>query len=195
LAAAISHSVLRATIEALTTRIQSITLSWLRSLAVREHARCGGPGVGAIGMCMTGGFALGMATDPRIVAPVLSQPASPASLSERHRNSIDCSEADLQRVAARCANEGLRVLGVRFHGDRSSPGQRFRFLQERLGDGFIAVELPASSEHPDSILRHPHSVLTTDLIDEPGEPTRAALDQVLAFFHDKLLGTPPLANA
>jgi len=166
----------------------SPVVTWLRSLAAREHARCGGPGVGAIGMCITGGFALAMATDPRIIAPVLSQPSTPPRLSERHRRSIDCSEPDLQRVAARCANEGLRVLGLRFHGDRMSPPERFRFLQERLGDGFIAVELPASSGHPDSILSRPHSVLTTDLIDEPGEPTRAALDQVLAFFRDKLIG-------
>jgi len=31
---------------------------WLRSLAAAEHTRCGGPGVGAVGMCFTGGFAL-----------------------------------------------------------------------------------------------------------------------------------------
>ena len=51
--------------------------TWLRSLANAEHERCGGPGVGAVGMCFTGGFALGMMTEPSVVAPVLSQPSLP----------------------------------------------------------------------------------------------------------------------
>ena len=55
---------------------QSI-ISWLRALAHEEHARCGGPGVGAVGMCFTGGFALGMMVDDVVVAPVLSQPSLP----------------------------------------------------------------------------------------------------------------------
>jgi dienelactone hydrolase len=34
---------------------------WLRALARVAHHECGGPGVGAIGMCFTGNFALTMA--------------------------------------------------------------------------------------------------------------------------------------
>jgi hypothetical protein len=33
---------------------------WLRALARQVHAECGGPGVGAIGLCFTGNFALTM---------------------------------------------------------------------------------------------------------------------------------------
>jgi dienelactone hydrolase len=166
----------------------SPVVSWLRSLAASEHARCGGPGVGVVGMCFTGGFALAMASDTRVLAPVLSQPSLPFLLSKRHRRNIDCEPEELARVASRCATEGLRVLGLRFQGDPLVPAERFRFLKEQLGDGFIAVEVPAHSRHPDGPMPHPHSVLTGDLIDEPGEPTRAALDQVLALFRDKLLG-------
>ncbi|MEY4576068.1 MAG: hypothetical protein RL701_771 [Pseudomonadota bacterium] len=173
----------------------SPVVTWLRALAAREHERCGGPGVGVVGMCLTGGFALAMASDPHILAPVLSQPSLPVALSERHRRSIDCSDAELEQVAARCANEGYRVLGVRFKGDSLAPGQRFRFLKERLGEGFISVELPKNSGHPDSLLPSPHSVLTGDLIDDPGEPTRVALDQVLAFIRDRLIGASIHAHA
>ena len=35
----------------------------------------------------------------------------------------------------------------------------------------------------------PHSVLTEHLIDEPGQPTRDALDQVLDLFRTRLLTT------
>ncbi|MET0385911.1 MAG: dienelactone hydrolase family protein [Polyangiales bacterium] len=173
----------------------SPVVGFLRSLAAREHKRCGGPGVGVVGMCFTGGFALAMATEPTVVAPVLSQPSLPLTLSERHKAAIDCSDADLQRVAARCSNEGLRVLGLRFKEDPAVPGARFRFLKERLGDGFIAVELSPSARHPSGPLPKAHSVLTGDLIDEPGQPTRAALDQVLAFFRDKLIGDTQSVHA
>lgn len=162
-------------------------VTWLRSLARSEHARCGGPGVGAVGMCLTGGFALAMASDPSVLAPVLSQPSLPADFGARYRYAIDSSAEELQQVAARCRDDGLKVLGVRFKRDPFSPGARFAFLRERLGDGFISVELPANSGHPDSYLPRPHSVLTGDLIDEPGEPTREALEQVITFFRERLL--------
>jgi dienelactone hydrolase len=45
---------------------------WLRSLARLAHEECGGPGVGAIGMCFTGNFALTMMLEPSMLAPVLS---------------------------------------------------------------------------------------------------------------------------
>jgi len=163
-------------------------VTWLRALAAHEHAHCGGPGVGVVGMCFTGGFALAMASDPRVLAPVLSQPSLPFSFSHRGQHSIDCSAEDLARVAARCENDGLRLIGLRFKTDRASPAERFRFLREKLGEAFIAVELPREAGHPDGPLLDPHSVLTNDLIDEPGEPTRLALEQVLAFFREQLVG-------
>ena len=169
----------------------SPVVTWLRSLAAREHTRCGGPGVGVVGMCFTGGFALAMASDPRVLAPVVSQPSLPFAISARHRSSIDCSEEQLHSVAERCSRDGLRVLGLRFEDDPLVPAQRFRFLKEQLGDGFIAVEIPQARRHPAGPLPNAHSVLTGDLIDEPGEPTRNALDQVLALFREKLLRQAP----
>ena len=164
----------------------SPVVTWLRALGREEHERCGGPGVGVVGMCFTGGFALAMAADERVLAPVLSQPSLPAGFGKRRR-SIDCSPADLDVVANRCANEGLRVLGLRFNGDKFVPPERFEFLRERLGDGFVSVELSQEDGHPDSPLPFHHSVLTGDLIDAPGEPTRDALDQVMNLFKTKLL--------
>jgi dienelactone hydrolase len=165
----------------------SPVVDWLRALAAEEHARCKGPGVGVVGMCFTGGFALAMAADARVLAPVLSQPSLPLPIGAERRRSIDCEPATLERVASRCASEGLRVLGLRFHGDPLSPGERFDFLRERLGDGFVAVELSQADRHPNGPLPKAHSVLTGDLIDEPGQPTRAALDRVLELLRSKLL--------
>jgi dienelactone hydrolase len=162
-------------------------IDWLRALARAEHERCGGPGVGAIGMCFTGGFALAMATEPALLAPVLSQPSIPFGLSKKHKRNIDCSRGDLDAVKQRCDTEGLQVLGLRFKGDRFVPPERFDYLREQLGDGFVAVELEDDAANPAAAMKNPHSVVTEHLIDEPGQPTRAALDQVLDLFRDRLL--------
>jgi dienelactone hydrolase len=166
----------------------SPVVHWLRALAADEHDRCGGPGVGAVGMCFTGGYALAMATDDRLLAPVLSQPSMPVGLTKKQRHSIDISRADLDIVKHRCAAEGLQVLGLRFKGDRFVPAERFDFLREELGDAFVAVELEDADANPDGAMK-PHSVLTEHLIDEPGQPTRDALDLVLDLFRTRLLTT------
>lgn len=167
----------------------SPVVTWLRALAAREHERCGGPGVGAVGMCFTGGYALAMATDDRLLAPVLSQPSLPLAVTGRNRRSIDISPDDLRTVQQRCVGGDLTVLGLRFRGDRLVPEARFAFLREQLGESFVGVELDDSAANPDAFLP-PHSVLTEHLVDEPGEPTRQALDQVLEHFRRRLL-TPP----
>ena len=170
----------------LATGRSSPVVAWLRALAADEHARCGGPGVGAVGMCFTGGFALAMATDERLLAPVLSQPSMPLGVTGRARRSIDIAPDELATVRDRCAAGGLQVLGLRFRSDRFVPAERFAFLAEQLGDAFVAVELDAASANPEAA-GSPHSVLTEHLIDEPGQPTRAALDRVLDLFRSRLL--------
>ena len=172
---------------ALTAGSSSPVVDWLRALARHEHARCGGPGVGVVGMCFTGGFALAMAVDDTVLAPVLSQPSLPLAITSKHKASIDTSDEAMRVVAGRCANEGLRVLGLRFSGDPFVPAERFAHLRDRLGDGFVSIELEQSDGNPNGPLKHRHSVLTGDLVDEPGEPTRDALDEVMKLFRSKLL--------
>jgi dienelactone hydrolase len=163
----------------------SPVIDWLRALAAAEHERCGGPGVGAVGMCFTGGFALAMATDERLLAPVLSQPSMPVAVTKRQRANIDISPEDLAVVKERCA-AGLEVLGLRFRTDRMVPSERFRFLERELGPAFRAIELDGDAANPDAATPA-HSVLTEHLVDEPGTPTRRALDEVLDLFRTRLL--------
>ena len=159
--------------------------SWLRALANDTHAACGGAGVGAVGMCFTGGFALGMMLDETTRAPVLSQPSLPFAVGKRRRAAVGISDDDLATISERAA-AGACVMGLRFTGDTLVPAQRFATLRDALGDGFIAVEIDSSKGNPHGIKRSAHSVLTLDLVDEPGHPTRAALDQVLDFFDERL---------
>lgn len=160
-------------------------VTWLRALAAQAHAECGGPGVGAVGMCFTGGFALAMAVEPAVLAPVLSQPGLPAPLTARKRAALALDPADLATVKTR-TGDGLCVLGLRFSEDRGSPPERFATLRRELGDSFEAIEIDSSPGNPHGIRKNAHSVLTVDLVDTPGHPTRAALDRVLAFFAERL---------
>jgi dienelactone hydrolase len=167
-------------------------VSWLRALAAQAHQECGGPGVGAVGMCFTGGYALAMAVDTAVLAPVLSQPATPGPLTARKRAALGLDPADLASVKTRTA-DGLCVLGLRFSQDKASPPERFATLRRELGDAFEAIEIDSSPGNPHGIKQGAHSVLTEDLVDTPGHPTRAALDRVMAFFAERLAPDSPAA--
>lgn len=162
-------------------------IDWLRALAAHEHERCGGPGVGAVGMCFTGGFALAMATDERLLAPVLSQPSAPFAVSASRKSDLGLSDADLAKVKQRCASSDLCVLGLRFTHDRAVPRERFARLEQELGDCFVGVEIDSSPGNPYGNPTGAHAVLTEHLKDEPGSPTRDALDKVLDLFRSKLV--------
>lgn len=161
--------------------------TWLRALGRDLHERVGGPGIGAVGMCLTGGFALAMAVDPILLAPVLSQPSLPFAWTPAHARDLGIGESDLAVVRQRCEQEDLCVMGLRFRGDVLAPGARFERLAEELGDHFVGIELDPADANPTNRPVPPHSVLTTDLIDEPGEPTYQARERVLALFRDRLL--------
>ena len=157
---------------------------WLRALARLAYDECGGRGVGAIGMCVTGGFALSMALDPVVLASVLAQPGLPAL----NPAALDIAPDDLARVQAR-TQQGLRLRGYRFEGDTLCRAPRFATLRTAFGTAFTGTELPDSAGNPAGMKargKPPHSVFTADLIDAPGEPTRAAVDEVIAFFRGAL---------
>jgi dienelactone hydrolase len=167
------------------TQQNSPVTAWLRELARLAHEECGGPGVGAVGMCLTGGFALAMMADDRMLAPVLSQPSLPFAVRASQKRDLGIDDATLARVKERAA-DGACLLGLRFTRDRMVPPERFQRLRDELGDAFMAVEIDSAPGNPHGIPRTAHSVLVHDLVDEPGHPTREALERVLGFFRERL---------
>ena len=159
---------------------------WLRALCRKVHGDCGGPGVGAVGMCLTGNFALALMVDESVMAPVLSQPSLPFPITGAHRAALHLSDEQLAVVKHR-ARHGCGVLGLRFSADPMCPAERFETLKRELGKGFEAVVVDSSPGNPYGIPRSAHSVLTTDLVDQAGHPTHAALERVLGLFRERLL--------
>ncbi|MDG1786099.1 MAG: dienelactone hydrolase family protein [Ilumatobacter sp.] len=149
----------------------SPVIAWLRALARNVHADVGGPGVGAVGMCFSGGFALGMMVDDLMVAPVLAQPSMPFPIGKERGADLNLSPDDEAAVIER-AQHGCQVLGLRFTDDKLV-GDRFSTLREKLGDAFIAIELPSEKKKD-------HSTLTEQRDD-------TSVERVLDFFAEKLL--------
>jgi len=182
--------------KALGAGVTSPVTVWLRALARLAHAECGGPGVGAIGMCFTGNFALSMMLEPAMLAPVLSQPSLPLD----DPGGLEISPEDLTAVAERLEREDLTVLAYRFEGDAFCRAERFAAYARALGGRFRPRVLPDSAASPgpkppfhESFVQTPHSVVTVHLIDEAGQPTAAARDEILAFFRNRLAPPAPAA--
>jgi dienelactone hydrolase len=171
----------------LAARASSPVTDWLRALCRHAHGEMGGRGVGAIGMCMTGNFALSLMVDESVMAPVLSQPSLPLGvIGKSRRRGLHISDADFACVKARAA-KGVTVLGLRFTGDALCPGDRFTHLRDELGPGFEGIEIDSMPGNPARIPITAHSVVTNDLVDREGHPTKAALDRVIGFFRERLI--------
>lgn len=190
--AEIRRACVSAEFRALGAGASSPVTQWLRALARLAHAECGGPGVGAVGMCFTGNFALSMMLEPVVLAPVLAQPSLPLD----DPGGLEISAQDLACVRERLEREDLAVLALRFEGDRHCRAERFAAYARALGPRFHARVLPDSAANPQpppffaDVVASPHSVLTAHLVDAEGEPTLAARDEVLAFLRLRLHGLP-----
>ena len=156
-------------------------VDWLRALARLAHEQCGGPGVGAVGMCFTGGFALAMMTEPAVIAPVLSQPSLP--LRGAKAGSIDVSPDEIACAKRRFEAEDLSLLGLRYKSDEFVPDARFERYKKEFGERFETIELEDKDARPDTGIA-PHSVLTIHL-PESG-PGKEAEDRTIAFFARRL---------
>jgi len=188
--ATLRRACMSAELGALATGASSPVSAWLRALARVAHRERGGRGVGAVGMCFTGNFALSMMLEPETVAPVLCQPSLPLGES----SALNISATELAFVRGRLEREDLRVLAYRFEGDRHCTEARFQAYSEALGPRFCPRSLPDAAAHRTpppffaEVVGCPHSVVTAHLVDAEGEPTAAARDEILSFLTTTLLG-------
>ena len=179
----LARACISAEFRAFSANSSSPVTQWLRALAAQAHKECGGKGVGAIGMCFTGNFALSMMLEPAVLAPVMAQPSLPLN----NPAGLAMDPGEITKIKARMEAEDLTVLAYRFAGDSFCKAARFAAFEDALGDRFIGKVLPDSAANPDSPLKTPHSVVTLHLIDEVGQPTVQARDEILGFFRMRLV--------
>jgi dienelactone hydrolase len=159
---------------------------FLRALARDLNASTPGKGVGVIGQCFTGGFALAAAVDDSVLAPVLSQPSVPLPLGSARRRDTGLSESEMAIITDRCANEGLCAMGLRFSEDNLVPRERFTALKERLGDAFEVIEIDSSPGNEYGFAKGAHSVLTDEVREVDGQPAYEARKRVVEFLTQRL---------
>lgn len=171
---------------AMATNKQRPVSLFLRALARDLNASTPGKGVGVIGQCFTGGFALAAAVDNSVLAPVLSQPSVPFPLTAKQRRDPGLSEAEFGVIADRCANDGLCAMGLRFSEDKLAPRERFNTLKERLGDAFEVIEIDSKPGNEFGFAKAAHSVLTDEVREVDGQPAYEARKRVVEFLTERL---------
>jgi len=159
---------------------------WLRALARDFAARTPGHGVGVIGMCFTGNFALAAAVDDLVLAPVMSQPAVPFPLGRVRQADPGVSPAELTAIRERVDRDGLCLLGLRFSEDPNVRPERFAAIRDALGDAFEIITLDSSRGNPGGFSRRAHSVLTDGVRETPGHPALHARERVVEFLSERL---------
>lgn len=186
IAASLTRACVAREFAAFATNKQRPVSLFLRALARDLNASTPGKGVGVIGQCFTGGFALAAAVDDSVLAPVLSQPSVPLPLGRARRRDPGLSEAELATVADRATGQGLCAMGLRFSEDPVVPAERFAVLKERLGDAFEVIEIDSSPGNAHGFTKAAHSVLTTEVREVDGHPAYEARKRVVEFLTARL---------
>lgn len=147
-------------------------VEWLRALAREESARNHDRPVAVIGMCFSGGFALGAIMDGAVAAAVMSQPALPFPISGGRKHDLGVSGLDLAEITRRIG-DGERLRIMRYALDWKSPEQRYERVLERF-PSCQRRQIPTDNKDD-------HSVLANGVDAPEGSDLRLAFDETLAF--------------
>lgn len=162
-------------------------MDWLRDLCQKIKLEIGGKGMGAIGMCLTGGFAIPLLIEDYLIAPTLSQPSLPASLlSKKAKYNLGCDPEHLERAKERTEKEGIEIRAYRFDKDTIAAKERITAYQEYFGEAFQYFEID-TAQLPECRNKNYHAVFTVDFVDEKQRPTYKALEDLIEFFTEKLI--------
>jgi len=157
----------------------SPVVDWLRALCRDVRDRCGVAGVGVIGMCLTGNFAITLMADDSVLAAVASQP----SLPPPPFGGVHMSQAEIEAARASLTVKGP-MLAFRFEGDPMCTAKKFAALDAAFNDDVQRIRLV-------TLPGRGHAVLTLHFVDEQGHPTQQAMESVLEYFARALGGEAP----
>ena len=172
--------------------------TWLRSLARRISALHGDGKVGALGMCLTGGFAIPLVLERPVVAPVCAQPAVP--FSKRFvalgfgkgpwAPALNVSDDDVRGAKARMDRDDLKLLAFRFDSDRICVAEKMGRLKAEFGNRVEVHQLKTPWMSRFRLPTPPHAVFTYEYEKAkdagPEHPTRRAFETLVSFFQRQL---------
>ena len=148
-------------------------VDWLKKLCQDISSQADVSGVGVIGMCLTGNFAISLIADDAVSAAVASQPSLPLFDSAALHMSTEGIAATKKALT-----EKGPMMALRFERDPLCTAEKFSALDNTFNNDsnrIRLVELPGKG----------HSVLTLDFM-KGGEPARKALEEVIDYFNKSL---------
>ena len=149
-------------------------VDWLKALCSDVKAKTTANGVGVIGMCLTGNFAITLMADDNVLAAVASQPAMPFGKP----SALHMSEDEAEAVRTGIDNKAP-IKAYRFEADPMCTAAKFNALESAFNTEKERVEMTV-------IPGKGHSVLTLDFVDEKGHPTHKALEEIITYFGQQL---------
>ena len=177
--------------------VSSPVTTWLRALTAHISKHSGGTQVGAIGMCLTGAFAIPLIIDPRVVAAVAAQPAAPLSLlfsvfgieSAGRSSQLNISDSEIAAARARLDAGEAHLLAVRCRPDRVCPRAKIERLQREFPVGLEFREYASPGER-NCLGERPHATFTREYRIAPNASpdhySRRAFADLVAFFDQHL---------
>jgi len=152
----------------------SPVVRWLGALAAEVKAAHKVQGIGVIGMCLTGNFAISMMADESVLAGVASQPSLPLLTNSALHMSAD----DIANIRTGLDEKGP-MLAFRFQGDKLCTHAKFEALDTAFNGDKERIRLR-------EIEGKKHALLTVHFNGDDGSPTRKALNEVMGYFTNKL---------
>jgi len=155
----------------------SPVVKWLAALCEDSRIRFNVDGIGVIGMCLSGNFALSLMADDAVLAAVASQPSLPVFAP----GALHLSPEGITVIRDALDAKGA-AMAFRFAGDKMCSKAKFQALETAFnGDKnrVELVELPGKD----------HSVLTMHYVDMKDSATDNALQQIIGYFDTRLTRT------
>jgi dienelactone hydrolase len=155
-------------------------VDWLKALCAEVKQKHNAEGVGMVGMCLTGNFAMALMADENVLATVASQPSLPLL----NPNLLQLSGAEIEGIKDRIdsvgVDDGSPLTVLRFKEDKLSTREKLNTVEQCFNTPdhkrVNCVELPGKG----------HSVLSLDFVDESGHPTYEALETILNYFKKRV---------
>jgi dienelactone hydrolase len=178
--------------------VSSPITAWLRALAEHISAHNSSANVGAIGMCLTGAFAIPLVLNPKVTAAVAAQPSISCSLlfaslgirEPDKMRALNVSEEEIVEARRRLESGTAHLLAVRCRPDRICPAEKLERLRELFPVGLETREYYEPGDR-NSLGQRPHATFTKEFRLVPNlerdrapadYPARRAFADLVSFF-------------
>ncbi len=149
-------------------------VDWLKALCRDTQLRNNVSGVGVIGMCLTGNFAISLMADESVVASVAAQPSLPVFAQQ----ALHMSSEEIEATKRKLDTHGP-MHAYRFAGDKLCKAEKFAAIDKAFNSDRERITLT-------QVPGNQHAMLTAHFIEGENSPTQKALDEIIGYFRERL---------